>query len=254
MSEERQRGITFRQFARDNGVSHTAIESAVADGRITAVIQVRYGKKVVPRLVNPLAQEQWEAQRTVGKNNRAGELPADRKRISDCKLQISDCPDGGPESPERMRVGPLGPVGPVGPEPTGGPPGVLEGLEVPPLLEDRSFADDEGEKGPNWIQRTNEFRAKLTEEQFRLAQLQRLELEGKLHRAEDVEAVIGGVIYAFRSRALGLPSKVAPVIAGLSEPAAVEGVLSQEIEEMLSELARYDARAIEAERIRRMQK
>jgi len=227
-------------------VSHTAIESAVADGRITAVIQVRYGKKVVPRLVNPLAQEQWEAQRTVGKNNRAGELP--------CDGATGRRGDGVTQNPDRMGVGPVGrPVGPVGPDGAGGVPATLDGLEVPPLLPDRSLADEE-EKGPNWIQRTNEFRAKLTEEQFRLAQLQRLELEGKLHRAEDVEAVIGGVIYAFRSRALGLPSKVAPVIAGLSEPAAVEGVLSQEIEEMLSELARYDAGAIEAERVRRMQK
>jgi len=246
MSEERQSTEGIRAFARRNKVSHTAIENAISDGKITAVVEVRQKSRTLTKLVMPLAQIEWEAQRTVGKNNRAGELP--------CDGATGRRGDGVTQNPDRMGVGPVGrPVGPVGPDGAGGVPATLDGLEVPPLLPDRSLADEE-EKGPNWIQRTNEFRAKLTEEQFRLAQLQRLELEGKLHRAEDVEAVIGGVIYAFRSRALGLPSKVAPVIAGLSEPAAVEGVLSQEIEEMLSELARYDAGAIEAERVRRMQK
>lgn len=89
--------------------------------------------------------------------------------------------------------------------------------------------------------------ALLTEEKFAKAQLEREELEGILHRAEDVEAVIVAIFMSFRSRIMAMPAKLARRIAsmtGSSDIADVQKLLRESCEEALSELSRYDPRKI----------
>lgn len=65
-------------------------------------------------------------------------------------------------------------------------------------------------------------------------------MEGKLHRAEDVELVWTQSAAAVRSRLLGIPVKVAPEVAGLEDAGQIQKVLQREVAEALNEIAVYD--------------
>lgn len=65
-------------------------------------------------------------------------------------------------------------------------------------------------------------------------------MEGKLHRAEDVEQVWTQSAAAVRSRLLGIPVKAAPEVAGLEDAGQVQKVLQREVAEALNEIAAYD--------------
>lgn len=84
--------------------------------------------------------------------------------------------------------------------------------------------------------------ALLAAERRRLLRLERQEVEGKLHRDEDVEAVWSDILTRFRSRILALPSKAAPIICATRkrDPAQIQALLDGLVREALAELAAYD--------------
>lgn len=65
-------------------------------------------------------------------------------------------------------------------------------------------------------------------------------LEGKLHRAEDVERVMTQCAAAVKSRMLGIPVKTAPEIAGIEDIGQIQKILHREIADALNEVADYD--------------
>lgn len=65
-------------------------------------------------------------------------------------------------------------------------------------------------------------------------------MEGKLHRAEDVERVWTQSAAAVRSRLLGIPVKAAPQVAGMEDAGEVQKILQREVAEALNEIAAYD--------------
>lgn len=65
-------------------------------------------------------------------------------------------------------------------------------------------------------------------------------MEGKLHRAEDVERVWTQSAAAVRSRLLGIPVKAAPEVAGMEDAGQIQKVLQREVAEALNEIASYD--------------
>lgn len=65
-------------------------------------------------------------------------------------------------------------------------------------------------------------------------------MEGKVHRAEDVERLWTQCAAAVRSRMLGIPVKVSPEIAGIEDTAQIMKILQREIGESLNEIASYD--------------
>lgn len=65
-------------------------------------------------------------------------------------------------------------------------------------------------------------------------------MKGELHRAEDVRDVMNNMIAAFRSKIMAIPSKLAPQLVGNSNMVAVQGLLSREVHEALTELSEYD--------------
>lgn len=65
-------------------------------------------------------------------------------------------------------------------------------------------------------------------------------MEGKLHRAEDVERVMTQCAATVKSRLLAIPVKVSPEIAGLEDPAKIQKVLQREVADALNEVAEYD--------------
>lgn len=65
------------------------------------------------------------------------------------------------------------------------------------------------------------------------------ELEGTMHRSEDVEALTTDLVFAIRSMIMALPGRLAVDVADLKTPAEVSERIQQEINEILRELANY---------------
>lgn len=65
-------------------------------------------------------------------------------------------------------------------------------------------------------------------------------MEGKVHRAEDVERLWTQCAAAVRSRLLGIPIKVSPEVAGMEDAGEIQKIIQREVAEALNELAAYD--------------
>ncbi|AJK27725.1 hypothetical protein ABNB59_19620 [Paenibacillus larvae] len=65
-------------------------------------------------------------------------------------------------------------------------------------------------------------------------------MKGELHRAEDVRAEMADMLTSFRSRILGIPTKLGPQLLNISELADVTGILTKEMRSALTTLADYD--------------
>lgn len=76
------------------------------------------------------------------------------------------------------------------------------------------------------------------------AELELEELQGVMHRAEDVETVVSGMIASIRSAILALPGMMAVDTAAAMTPAEASGIIKRNCDELLNELAgyRYDAK------------
>lgn len=124
-------------------------------------------------------------------------------------------------------------VNPVGPSP--------DGVKLDP----EALVSDEGL--PWGAQKTKE-EALLAARRRTRIELEIAELEGELHRADDVAAVWADLLVRFRAKCLGLPSTVAPIIAAIPNPdaARIQAELEIYMREALSELANYDPRQIQA--------
>lgn len=88
---------------------------------------------------------------------------------------------------------------------------------------------------------TNE-RARLAKFQADKAELEVSVIKGNLIPAEQVEHGWSKMAAAFRSKILGIPSKVAPQVAAEGDVRVIEQLLRTECNEALSELSEYDPR------------
>ena len=86
----------------------------------------------------------------------------------------------------------------------------------------------------------DEIRADHERWKMRKTQLAVRLMEGKLHRAEDVERVWTQSAAAVRSRLLGIPVKAAPQVTGMEDAGEVQKILQREVAEALNEIAAYD--------------
>lgn len=72
-----------------------------------------------------------------------------------------------------------------------------------------------------------------------MKELQLKVMRGELHRSEDIEAIMTDMITRAKTKLLGLPSKLAPMVINRSDISLVQGMLQQQVEEALNELADY---------------
>lgn len=72
-----------------------------------------------------------------------------------------------------------------------------------------------------------------------MAVLQLRELEGKMHRSEDVEAMTNDLVYSIRSMILALPGRLAIDIAEVSNANEASAMIRKECHAILNELANY---------------
>lgn len=72
-----------------------------------------------------------------------------------------------------------------------------------------------------------------------IATLQLNELEGKMHRSEDVEAVMTDLVYTIRSMLMALPGRLAVDVVSTKTAAEASEVIRAEVYKILEELAGY---------------
>lgn len=95
-------------------------------------------------------------------------------------------------------------------------------------IENKSELDYEKEKALHE-------RVKREQDELRLAAM-----KGSMHKSEDVERVMNDMLSNFRSKLLGLPSKVAPMLLARNEIGEIQDLIQKEVLETLQELAAYD--------------
>ena len=65
-------------------------------------------------------------------------------------------------------------------------------------------------------------------------------MKGELYRSEDVETIMTDMIIRAKTKLLGLPSKVAPMVIGYKDISKIQNVLQKVVNEALNELSEYD--------------
>ena len=69
--------------------------------------------------------------------------------------------------------------------------------------------------------------------------LEAKELQGKMHRTEDVAAMTEDLIYTVRGMLLALPGRLAIDAANLTEPPEVSELIRKEVYSVMEEISRY---------------
>lgn len=88
-------------------------------------------------------------------------------------------------------------------------------------------------------QRKADADADLKRSKADIAMLQLKELEGKMHRSEDVEAVMTDLVYAIRSMLMALPGRLAVDVSSAASAPEVSEIIRKEVYKILDELSEY---------------
>lgn len=81
--------------------------------------------------------------------------------------------------------------------------------------------------------------ANLKESKASMASLELKELEGEMHRSEDVEAMTMDLVFTIRSMVMALPGRLAVDVANIPTAAEASERIKQECHEILNALADY---------------
>ncbi|MDQ0114370.1 hypothetical protein [Paenibacillus harenae] len=121
----------------------------------------------------------------------------------------------------------------------------LLGMAVQAYIEHASGGKEDDGK-PRLVDHKTEHERIKTEK----AALELAEMKGKLHRSEDVEAVMNDMLGAFRQRIRAIPMRLAPDLLNQMDLNVVKGKLAAVHDEALAELADYDPDKFREERTR----
>lgn len=81
--------------------------------------------------------------------------------------------------------------------------------------------------------------ADLKQSKAKIADMQLKELEGKMHRSEDVEAVTNDLVYTARSMIMALPGRLAMDVVQAANANEASALIRSECYKILNELAGY---------------
>lgn len=81
--------------------------------------------------------------------------------------------------------------------------------------------------------------ATLKHSKAKIAKLEAEELEGKMHRSEDVEAMTADLLYAVRGALIALPGRLTVDVAQAQTAAEASEVIRQEVNKVLKEISQY---------------
>ncbi len=81
--------------------------------------------------------------------------------------------------------------------------------------------------------------ASLKASKAQIAKMEASELQGKMHRAEDVQTVIEALIFTVRSSLMALPGRLAMDVSGASTAAEAADVIRKEVVKLMQEIASF---------------
>ena len=84
-----------------------------------------------------------------------------------------------------------------------------------------------------------EAEARLKSAKATIARLEAEELQGNMHRSEDVASMTGDLVYAIRSALLALPGRLAVNVSRASTPAEASEIIRAEVHVVMRELSQY---------------
>lgn len=73
-----------------------------------------------------------------------------------------------------------------------------------------------------------------------MIKLELAELEGNMHRSEDIEKFVGALIFAYKAQLLSLPGLLAPALVNVNSASEISEKIRYEAVNMLESLAAYD--------------
>jgi phage terminase Nu1 subunit (DNA packaging protein) len=191
--------LSFGAYARRRGVSVEAVSKAVRDGRISVLTDAKGHRQIDPET----ADREWE------------ENSDPSKRIGGAAAAAV--------AKERFE--------------TTHPLGARYGETAPGEDEDDDLDDEDRERGGGGTT-YNKARARREAAAASMAELKLAERMGELVEVAKVEKgahAVGGII---REAMLGLPDRIAGLVASETDPAKVHAILSDEIRRALEELTR----------------
>ena len=103
------------------------------------------------------------------------------------------------------------------------------------------------------VERSGE--AQLKASKAKIASLEAQELEGRMHRSEDVAALTEDLIYEIRGALIALPGRLAVDVAACSSAAEAAELIRREVCQVMAELSGYQYDPAKyAERVRERMK
>ncbi len=81
--------------------------------------------------------------------------------------------------------------------------------------------------------------ADLKQHKAKIAEMQLNELEGTMHRSEDVEAMTNDLVYTIRAQIMALPGRLAVDVAQINDANEASALIRSECYKILEELAGY---------------
>ena len=105
----------------------------------------------------------------------------------------------------------------------------------------RDKAASRGEKGIPEDKELEKFEAevKIKQAKAQIAELEAQELQGIMHRSEDVAAMTEDLIYTIRDSLLALPGRLAVDVARASSAAEAAEIIKREVYAVMKELSQY---------------
>lgn len=106
----------------------------------------------------------------------------------------------------------------------------------------REKAAGRGDKDDDVVEKETQKLAaevRIKEAKAKYAELELQELQGQMHRSEDVEAMTADLIYTIRGSLLALPGRLAVDVSAVRTPAEAAEVIRKEIALLMQELSQY---------------
>lgn len=105
----------------------------------------------------------------------------------------------------------------------------------------RRYAEEQGKRNSDPLyEKKLKAEVKYKNAKARKAELETAELEGKMHRSEDVEVIYSLLVLSARNMLEALPARTAALVVGKKTTAEVQAVLEDEVKKSLLELSSID--------------
>lgn len=107
-------------------------------------------------------------------------------------------------------------------------------------LSDKAYGREQKESFSNKEEEKLQTEIDIKRAKAKIAQLELDELEGRMHSADDVEAMTTDLCLAVRSALLSMPGQLAVDVAEVNDAAEISEIIKSTVNDILEELSRYE--------------